>query len=72
MEPAISTSATRQRENALMLTSPSASVVPGNLEAHVVATLVEGDDLGVVPLVAEPLAVGEAAPGWSFEDCQGR
>ena len=33
----------------------------GNLEADVVATLLERDDLGVVPLVSEPLPVGEAA-----------
>ena len=31
------------------------------LEAHVVATLIERDDLGIFPLISEPLAVGEAA-----------
>src|SRR4029077_17633648 len=46
----------------------------GNFEAHVVATLIERDDLGIVPLVSEPLAVGEAArlgPGEHSRDRPG-
>src|SRR4029077_8109232 len=46
----------------------------GNFEAHVVATLIERDDLGIVPLISEPLAVGEAAslgPGKHSPDSPG-
>src|SRR4029077_12357717 len=46
----------------------------GNFEAHVVATLIERDDLGIVPLISEPLAVGEAArlgPGEHSRDSPG-
>ena len=57
----MSISAIAQRSKSVALTSPSASVELGNLEADVVAALVERDDLGVVPLVAEPLTVGETA-----------
>jgi len=32
----------------------------GDFEADVVAAVFEGDDLGIVPLVPEPLATGEA------------
>ena len=31
----------------------------GNLEAHVVATLIQRNNLRVLPLVSEPLAIGE-------------
>ena len=43
----------------------------GHFEADIVATLLEGDDLGVVPLVAQPLAAGEATfarPGHEARD----
>ena len=59
--PLISTSATRHASNVVVLTVSSADRAGRHFEADVVAALLEWHDLGIVPLIAEPLAVREPA-----------